>query len=140
MAEAGALPDNPFEETEMNRFAALLPIVALFAATPALAHPKLVASTPQADATVASPQAISLSFSERLFQKMSGATLARTGMAGMAGHGAGPVPASAALSEDGKTMTVTPTSPLSAGTYRLDWFGVGGDTHRVTGSVSFAVR
>ena len=117
----------------------LLAIVAL-AATPVLAHPKVVGSTPAAGATVASPKAISLTFSERLFEKMSGATLAKTGMAGMPGHGAGPVRAEAALSDDGKVMTVTPAAALAPGSYWLDWFGVGGDTHRVTGSVSFTVR
>lgn len=124
----------------MHRYAFVpLAVVALMAA-PVSAHPKVVASTPADGATVPAPRVISLSFSEKLFAKMSGATLAKIGMAGVAGHGAGPVTVTTALSADGKTMTITPAAPLSAGTYKVDWFGVGGDTHRVTDSVSFGVR
>lgn len=113
---------------------ALLPIVTIaLIAAPAFAHPKVVGSTPAAGASVAAPRAISLTFSEKLFAKMSGATLAKA-------DGASPVTAATAVSADGKTMTVTPASPLAAGTYKVDWFGVGADTHRVTGTVSFTVR
>ena len=113
---------------------ALLSIAAIaLIAAPASAHPKVVGSTPAAGASVAAPRVISLTFSEKLFEKMSGATLAKT-------DGASPVAATAVVSADGKTMTLTPASPLAAGAYKLDWFGVGADTHRVTGAVSFTVR
>lgn len=115
-------------------------LIAALVAAPVAAHPKLLSSTPTANATVSAPAAISLTFSEKLFEKMSGATLAKTGMPGMAGHGAGPVPARTSLSADGKTMTLTPAAPLKPGVYQIDWFGVAGDTHRVTGTVGFSVR
>ncbi len=106
--------------------------IALIAA-PAIAHPKVVGSTPAAGASVAAPRVISLTFSEKLFEKMSGATLTKA-------DGASPLAAATAVSADGKTMTVTPASPLGAGAYKVDWFGVGADTHRVTGTVSFTAR
>ncbi len=115
-------------------------LAAVLIAGPAAAHPKLVASAPAAGAAVSAPAAISLTFSEKLFEKMSGATLAMTGMAGMPGHGAGPVQTRTSLSADGKTMTLTPAAPLKPGSYQVDWFGVAGDTHRITGKVSFSVR
>lgn len=121
------------------RFPSLL-IFAALVATPALAHPKLVSSTPANGATTASPAAVQLTFNEKLFEKMSGATLSMTGMPGMADHPAMAVTSSTTLSADGKTMTVTPTAKLSSGTYKVDWFGVAGDTHRITGAVSFSVR
>ena len=112
----------------------LLPVAAIaLIAAPAFAHPKVVASTPAAGASVAAPRVISLPFSEKLFERMSGATLAKA-------DGASPLAATAAVSADGKTMTVTPASPLAAGAYKVDWFGVGADTHRVTGTISFMVR
>ena len=52
----------------MNLRATLLLAVIALAATPVLAHPKVVGSIPAAGATVASPKAISLTFSERLFE------------------------------------------------------------------------
>jgi copper resistance protein C len=121
------------------RFRSALVLVALIA-TPALAHPKLVASAPTTGASVAAPAAITLTFSEKMFEKMSGATLTMTGMLGMANHPAMAVSARSALSEDGKTMIVTPTTALSPGSYKVDWYGVAGDTHRVTGAVDFKVR
>jgi methionine-rich copper-binding protein CopC len=115
-------------------------LVAALIASPAIAHPKLVTSTPAAGAVVAAPAIIQLTFSEKLFEKMSGAKLMMAGMAGMPGHGAGPVDTSSALSADGKTMLLTPKVKLKAGSYKVEWFGVAGDTHRVTGAVDFSVR
>lgn len=114
--------------------------VAALMAGPALAHPGLAASTPANGATLAAPADIRLTFTEKLFEKMSGAKLARTGMTGKPGHGAGPVEATTSLSADGKTLTLTPAAPLKPGAYKVDWFGVAGDTHRVTGAINFTVK
>ena len=121
------------------RFSSVL-ILAALVATPALSHPKLVSSTPANGATIAAPAAVQLTFNEKLFEKMSGATLATKGMPGMADHPAKTVASSTAFSADGKILTVTPAAKLSAGSYTIDWFGVAGDTHRITGTVSFTVR
>ena len=45
-----------------------------------------------------------------------------------------------AVSEDGKSITLTSARPLSAGSYRVDWVIVGADTHRITGTHAFSVR
>ena len=61
-------------------------IAAMFAiaAVPAMAHPKLVSSSPAAQATVSDAKQVSLTFSETLMAPVSGADLAMTGMPGMA--------------------------------------------------------
>lgn len=123
----------------MNRLAFLIPVLVAMAA-PASAHPKLLSSNPANAATVAAPKAIALNFSENLFEKLSGATLSRTDVADAHAAHHGAPQAAIGISADGRTMTVTPASPLVAGSYKLDWFGVSGDTHRVTGAITFTVR
>lgn len=109
--------------------------------TPTWAHPKLTASAPAADASVGATKQITLTFSERLMPKLSGIDLAMTGMPGMASHA--PMKISGFKTEvapDGKTIVATFAKPLAAGTYKLDWHVVSADTHRVTGSLGFAIK
>lgn len=101
-------------------------------AMPAMAHPKLLTSSPSEGASVAALALIKLEFSEKLFEKLSGAKLVRAD--GQA------IKASSRMASDGKSMQIMPTAPLNAGGYAVEWFGVGGDTHRVTGTVHFTVR
>lgn len=125
----------------MFRKPAVIAIIAtsLFASA-ASAHPKLLAATPAADTVVAAPTRVEMRFSERLMPKLSGATLAMTGMAGMT-HAPMPVAdAAAGVGADGNSLVVTTKKPLSAGTYRVDWHVVSTDTHRITGSYAFSVR
>jgi len=70
----------------LNRFLIALPAAVLAMASPALAHPKLVSSTPAANATVTKPTSLTLNFSEKLLPPMSGIELTMTGMPGMANH------------------------------------------------------
>ncbi|HWJ70391.1 MAG TPA: copper homeostasis periplasmic binding protein CopC [Sphingobium sp.] len=110
-------------------------------AAPGWAHPKLVSSTPAANATVASANRIALTFSERLMAPLSGAELLMSGMPGQASHA--PVKISGfrtAMEADGKSLVLTLAKPLPAGTYQLNWHAVAADTHRVTGSLHFTVR
>lgn len=109
-------------------------------ATAALAHPKLVSSTPTDKAEVAAPAKVELHFSESLMPQFSGANLVMTGMPGMADHAPMKVAAKVSGGEDGKTMTITPTQPLPAGSYRVDWRAVSSDTHNVNGTVTFQVK
>ncbi|GGN61619.1 copper resistance protein C [Novosphingobium indicum] len=105
----------------------------------AVAHPKLVSATPAADATVAKPIKLTLTFSEALVGPLSGIELTMTGMPGMSGHQ--PMPIKGFTSKaDGKTLTVTLPRALPAGTYLLKWHAVAADQHRVEGSYSFAVK
>src|SRR3546814_9820308 len=69
-----------------TKFAALMAILSIGLSTPALAHPKLVSSTPAASATVGATNRLTLTFSERLMPRLSGVDLAMTGMPGMANH------------------------------------------------------
>jgi hypothetical protein len=44
------------------------------------------------------------------------------------------------VAADGKTLVGKVQSPLPAGTYKLGWYVVTVDTHRVEGSYSFVVK
>ena len=103
------------------------------------AHPKLLSSTPAEGATVTAPAKIELNFSEKLTTQFSGAKLLMTEMAGMA-HAPMPVKAKVSGGSDPKTMLITPTAPLVAGTYKVEWRAVSSDTHPITGSVTFKVK
>ena len=123
----------------MNRLALLAAVAALTAA-PAFAHTKIVSATPAAGATVASPATIELKVSEKLMPKLSGATVVMAGMPGMANHAPMKIPAVSSIGKDGSTITLKPSKKLPAGSYRVDWYAVSGDTHRVTGTHEFSVK
>lgn len=105
----------------------------------ALAHPRLVTSSPAANATVAKPKQVVLNFSENVVGPLSGIELTMTAMPGMAGHA--PMPIRGFTSRaSGKTLTVTLPRALPAGTYELKWHAVAADQHRIEGSYSFTAR
>jgi hypothetical protein len=110
-------------------------LAASFAATAALAHPKLVKSDPAADAAVSdSPKELRLSFNEELVPKFSGADVKdQKGQKVEVG-------AAAADPADKKQLVLPLTKPLAAGTYKVEWHAVAADTHRVQGSFSFTVK
>lgn len=121
----------------------LLSAALLLAALPsvALAHPKLLSSTPAANATVAKPTKLTLTFSEKLLVPLSGVDLTMTGMPGMADHAPMPIKGfKTAVDGDGKTMTVTLPRALPAGNYDLSWHIVGADQHKMAGKYSFSVK
>lgn len=125
----------------MNRsIHALVIVAAAFLASVAAAHPKLVQTSPQADAMVASPARIELHFSERLMNNFSGADLFMVDMPGMKMDKPSQEAASAAIGADGTTLIITPAKPLAAGSYRVDYHAVSADTHKVTGTFSFSVK
>ena len=110
-------------------------------ASPALAHPKLLASTPAAKTTATNVTQVSLTFSEGLMAPVSGIDVTMTGMPGMAGHA--PMKISGfktSLAKDGKTLVATFSRPLAAGTYQADWHVVSTDTHKLAGTFNFTVR
>ncbi|MFN4135459.1 MAG: copper homeostasis periplasmic binding protein CopC [Novosphingobium sp.] len=120
----------------LSLFAA--PALALIA-TPALAHPKLVSSSPAANTAVAKPTRLTLTFSEDLVAPLSGIELVMTGMPGMANHAPMPIKGFQ-TAVTGKVLTVTLPRPLPAGSYDLTWHAVAGDQHRIEGKYSFTVR
>jgi methionine-rich copper-binding protein CopC len=111
----------------------------LLVSTLAQAHPKLLASTPAEGAEGAPLEKIELHFSENLVTQFSGAKLLMTEMAGMA-HAPMPVKAKVSGGSDPKSMFITPTTPLTAGTYKVEWRAVSSDTHPITGNVTFKVK
>lgn len=108
-------------------------------AAPAAAHPKLVSATPAANASVAKPTRIVLTFSETLVAPLSGIELTMTAMPGMADHPRMPIRGFTTKIE-GKTLTATLPRPLPAGTYELKWHVVAADQHRIENTYSFTVR
>lgn len=128
----------------MTKFRLLLstPILAALAITgTAQAHTKLVASTPAANASVAKPTTISMSFNEKVVPTFSGADVVMTGMPGMANHQ--PMKLSGlkpSWSADGKTLTLTAGRAFPIGTYQVTWHAAGADTHRMQGNFTFSVK
>lgn len=104
------------------------------AATQASAHAKLLTSSPAPNATVATPKALTLSFSERLQPSFSGLAVTMPKMNNMT------APMKVGVPKNGRSLVATPTRPLSAGVYKVSWHAVTADTHRVQGSFSFTVR
>ena len=107
----------------------------------AQAHTKLVSSLPAANATVAKPGKVVLSFNERVFAKFTGATLTMTSMPGMANHPPMAITGfTSAMNPDGKTLMLTMRRALTPGTYQLKWHAAGADTHRMEGNFTFTVK
>jgi methionine-rich copper-binding protein CopC len=124
------------EEMEMTRIRNLVGLVAVAAlavAAPALAHTRLVRSTPAANATIKGAQTITLTFNERVVPAFSKFALT------MPQHGGVKVPVTTAVSRDGKQIVGTLRNPLGKGAYRVDWTAAGDDGHRITGHFAFTV-
>ena len=116
-------------------------IAAVLFATAAQAHPKLVTSSPAANAVVASPTVVELHFSEALVGQFSGIDLAMTDMPGMKMKAPMKMAeVKAVVGPDGKTLAAKMARPLSAGTYKLDYHVVSKDTHRIAGTYTFKVK
>lgn len=110
---------------------------ALMLAGVAEAHPKLVSSSPTPNATVAKPAHVALRFSEKLMPAFSKADLT---MAAMSGMPASKIAGTAALAADGRTLVITPKTPLHSGRYSVAWHVVSTDTHKAAGTYAFAVK
>jgi copper resistance protein C len=107
----------------------------------AMAHAKLLSSSPAANATVAKPTKLTLTFSEKLLAPLSGIDLTMTGMPGMADHAPMPIKGfKTAVDGDGKTLVVTLPRALPAGSYDLNWHIAGADQHKIAGKYSFSVK
>jgi methionine-rich copper-binding protein CopC len=119
--------------TEFLAGLSLAAICAIAMPNAAIAHAKLVESTPAADAAIAAPKSIKLTFSGKIVPAFSGLKLSMgDGMV---------VSTSTSLSEDGKTLIARPTSPFMAGTWTLSWHATAvDDGHKTEGSYSFTVK
>jgi len=114
---------------------ACMAVVAALAASVALAHPKLLSASPADQSMGRAPAQIALHFSEKLVAQFSDATLVMTAASGPTN-----IAAKVSTSSDGRTLTVSPTQPLTPGAYRVDWHVVASDTHRVGGHLAFQVK
>jgi methionine-rich copper-binding protein CopC len=113
--------------------AAALGALALFAAGQAAAHASLVKSDPAANAAVAAPKTITLTFDEELTPAFSGFDV-------VMGDGM-KMKFKTTVSPDKKTITGTPTGPLMAGAYKLSWHAAAADDgHKTTGTLAFTVK
>jgi methionine-rich copper-binding protein CopC len=125
----------------MRRFFLTAALVLAAMPAAAMAHPKLLSSSPATNATVAKPTKLSLTFSEKLLAPLSSVELVMTGMPGMADHAPMPIKGfKTAVEGDGKTMVVTLPRALPAGSYDLSWHIVGADQHRLEGKYAFSVK
>jgi methionine-rich copper-binding protein CopC len=112
----------------MKRLIAVALGFALVAA--AHAHTPLKASVPAADAAVAAPKTIELTFGSDV--RLTSVALTDSG--GVAKH-LDAVPAAVA-----STFSLGIHEPLAPGAYKVVWRAVGGDTHIISGEFGFTVR
>lgn len=115
-----------------------LPVLALAAmvlapAAPAFAHAHVVKSSPAANAVVAAPKQISVTFNEKLVPAFSKFEVSMTGMKM-------DVPVKTALAPDGVTIIGTPQGALMKGSYVINWSAASADGHKTKGSIPFKIK
>lgn len=107
----------------------------------ALAHTKVVASTPAEGATIKPPRVLSLTFSEPLSPAAVAASIVMTAMPGMTDHPPMTIRNfKSSWSSNKLVLTLNLRDALPSGTYDVKWQAAGADGHRATGKVSFTVR
>lgn len=97
------------------------------------AHAALVNEIPASGATVTTPPALTLTFSEPVTLKFTGIKL----------KGADQQPVGtgdATLAADGVTLTVPAKATLTSGTYIVEWHALSDDGHKSQGSYKFTVK
>lgn len=115
------------------RVSALL--AGFLASAAAFAHAHLQQQTPAADSTVAaSPETLTLNFSEGIETSFSGVTLTGPQQQSVA-------TGKLARSDSSPTQLIVPlTQPLTPGTYTVDWHVVSVDGHKTKGQYHFTVK
>jgi len=107
--------------------------VALFAAAQASAHASLVKSDPAANATVAAPKAVTLTFDDELTPAFSGFDVSMSD--GMK------MKFKTTVSKDKKSIIGVPTGSLMPGAYKISWHAAASeDGHKTTGTLAFTVK
>lgn len=112
----------------------------LLSATAADAHAKLVASTPAANASIAAPARLQLSFDERLVARGSSIELFATSLSGRQLAAPMNIAIRSVVGADGTSLVAPIGRPLAAGTYLVAWHAVTSDGERKNGTFSFTVR
>ena len=125
--------DRPMRKLNSFALAGLMLGAGLLAAGSASAHASLVKSTPGANATVASPKAIALTFNEELAPAFSKFDVSMAD--GMK------VTVKSAVSKNRLSMTGAPQGKLAPGAYMINWHAAAADDgHRTNGTVRFTVK
>jgi methionine-rich copper-binding protein CopC len=110
-----------------------LAVGAIALAGQASAHAALVKSNPAANATVAAPKAISLTFNEALTPAFSGFDMSMGDSMKMK--------VKTKVSKDRKTITGMPLGPMMAGAYKVNWHAAASDDgHKTSGTLAFTVK
>lgn len=104
-------------------------VLGLVLALAAQAHTELKSSSPGADASVAAPPAVELTFAGDV--RLTSVQL--TDSAGSAKH------LDAVPTEVASQFSLAVHEPLAPGAYKVVWRAVGGDTHIVSGEFGFTV-
>ena len=116
-----------------------IPLVALTSAlalapAPALAHAKVISSNPAANAVLAPPRPVSVTFSEKLVPAFSKVEISMAGM-NMA------VPVKTSVSTDGKTIVAVPQGAFMKGAYVIKWSAAAADDgHHTAGTIPFKIK
>ncbi|EBP8766301.1 CopC domain-containing protein YobA, partial [Salmonella enterica] len=118
-----------------SRRLALLLLASTFATPAAWAHAHLTHQYPAANAAVtASPQALTLNFSEGIEPGFSGATITGPQQELIKTR-------PAKRNEQDKTQLIIPLEqPLKSGAYTVDWHVVSVDGHKTKGKYTFSVK
>ena len=103
--------------------------IGLLAASPAFAHAALKVSAPQSGATVAAPQTLSLTFSEKVRLTQVKLTAEGKDVSGVPVDRAAPA---------APTFSV-PLPKLAPAKYEVRWSALGDDGHPVNGTFTFTV-
>ena len=112
----------------------------LAAPTLAVAHTKVVSSSPAQGTTVAKPKLVKLTFSDALLPPTVATSIVMTAMPGVKDHGEMVIRnVTSGWSDGNKTLTLTLRQPLRPGSYDVRWQAAGADGHRMKGTVSFTV-
>lgn len=122
-----------------TRFSALSGAAALVLAVAfspaALAHAHLKSQYPAANANVeASPQALTLTFSEDIEPAFSGVEIVGSGQKAM------PTAEVERAPQQHNQLIVPLEKPLSSGSYQVNWHVLSVDGHKTKGSYTFSVK
>jgi copper resistance protein C len=109
-------------------------LIAGLPAAEALAHAEFKTSSPAANSVVAAPASLSITFSEEITLKFSGATITGPDKDAVK---TGPGTLNA---KTHSVLTVPITDTLKPGKYTVDWHNLSTDGHKLTGNFAFTVK
>ena len=118
----------------MRKTLILAAALSLAAAGAASAHARLITGSPKAGATVASPKALRLTYSEGIVAAASSVTVADA-------KGTGVAMGALTLDPKNKRVVIVPVrATLAPGAYTVRWSMKTEDTHTTSGDFGFTVK